>query len=109
MLLRGNFGLAALLTGDTDDARRAFREKLALCRQLVVLPFAFEGLIGLAAVATVRGNLDRARDSPARLPHTASAPPWTPSTLDLTRPSSSPPAPATELTIGMPPPARERR
>ena len=40
MMLRGNFGLAALLTGDTDAARDAFREELVLCRELVVRPFA---------------------------------------------------------------------
>jgi hypothetical protein len=60
MLLRGNAGLAALLTGDTDAAHEAFREELRLCRETVDLPFAFEGLIGLAAVAAVRGDADRA-------------------------------------------------
>jgi hypothetical protein len=69
MMLRGNFGLAGLLTGDTDAAGRAFREELELCRELVVLPFASEGLLGLAAVATVRGDDDRA----ARLSGAASA------------------------------------
>ena len=34
MLLRGNSGLAVLLTGDRDAARQAFREELALCRDL---------------------------------------------------------------------------
>ena len=53
-------GLAALLTGDTDAARDAFREELRLCRELVVLPYASEGLRGLAAVAAVRGDLHRA-------------------------------------------------
>jgi predicted ATPase len=60
MLLRGNFGLAALLTGDTDAARQAFREELVLCRDLVYLPFACEGLTGLAGVSTVRGDDHRA-------------------------------------------------
>ena len=60
MLVHGNFGLAALLTGDTDAARDAFREELALCRELVVRPFATEGLLGLAGVAAVRGDIDRA-------------------------------------------------
>ena len=60
MLVQGNFGLAALLTGDTDAARDAFREELALCRELVVRPFATEGLLGLAGVAAVRGDIDRA-------------------------------------------------
>jgi hypothetical protein len=60
MLLHGNLGLAALLTGDPDAARQAFRDQLELCRELVVPPVSFEGLLGLAAVATVRDDLDRA-------------------------------------------------
>jgi hypothetical protein len=60
MLLRGNAGLAALFTGDTDAARDAFREELEVCRELAVLPVALEGLGGMAAVATVRGELERA-------------------------------------------------
>jgi hypothetical protein len=60
MLLHGNAGLAALLTGDTDAAHEAFRDELRLCRETVELPFASEGLIGLAAVAAVRGDADRA-------------------------------------------------
>jgi hypothetical protein len=60
MLVQGNFGLAALLTGDTDAAHDAFREELALCRELVVRPFATEGVLGLAGVAAVRGDVDRA-------------------------------------------------
>jgi predicted ATPase/class 3 adenylate cyclase len=60
MFVQGNFGLAALLTGDTDAARDAFRDELALCRELVVRPFATEGLLGLAGVAVVRGDTERA-------------------------------------------------
>jgi hypothetical protein len=60
MLLRGNVGLAALLTGDTNAARDAFCEELELCRELVVRPFASEGLTGLAAIAVIAGDLDRA-------------------------------------------------
>jgi predicted ATPase/class 3 adenylate cyclase len=60
MVVYGNLGLAALLTGDTDAARDGFREELTLCRELVVRPFAFEGLRGLAAVAAVRGDVHRA-------------------------------------------------
>ena len=60
IIIRGNFGLAALLTGDTEAAEDAFRDELRLCRELVVLPFASEGLQGLAAVAAVRGDNDRA-------------------------------------------------
>ena len=60
MILCGNTGLAALLTGDTDAARAAFREELELCRQLIELPIASEGLLGLAAVAVVDGDLSHA-------------------------------------------------
>jgi predicted ATPase len=60
MFVQGNFGLAALLTGDTDAAADAFREELAVCRELVVRPFATEGLLGLAGVAAVRGDVERA-------------------------------------------------
>jgi hypothetical protein len=69
MLLRANFGLAALLTGDTDSARDAFREELEFCRELVLPRMAYEGLSGLAAVAAVRGDNDRA----ARLSGAAAA------------------------------------
>ena len=60
MLLRRKVGLAALFTGDTEAARDAFREQLEICQNLVVLPAACEGLGGLAAVAAVREDLDRA-------------------------------------------------
>jgi hypothetical protein len=59
MMLRGNVGLVELLTGDTAAAAEAFREELTLCRELVVLPFACEGLNGLAAVAAVGNDLPR--------------------------------------------------
>jgi hypothetical protein len=60
MILRGNTGLAALLTGETDAARDAFREELEICRELVALPVASEGLLGLAAVSVVHGDLNQA-------------------------------------------------
>jgi predicted ATPase/class 3 adenylate cyclase len=60
MVFRGNQGLAALLTGDTDAAEDAFRDELRLCRELVVLPLASEGLQGLAAVTVIRGDDHRA-------------------------------------------------
>jgi hypothetical protein len=60
MLLQGNLGLAELLSGDTDAARRAFREELRLCRELVDRHYISEGLRGLAAVAAVHGDLRRA-------------------------------------------------
>jgi non-specific serine/threonine protein kinase len=62
-------GLAALFTGDTDAARRAFREQLAICRELVILPAATRTLAGLAAIATVQDDFDRA----ARLTGAANA------------------------------------
>jgi predicted ATPase len=60
MLLCGKLGLAALLSGDIEAAHSAFCEQLTLCRELVVLPVAFEGVIGLAGVAAVREDFDRA-------------------------------------------------
>ena len=60
MINSGNLGLAALLTGETDTASHAFREELTLCRDMVVRPVAFEGLRGLAAVAVVHGDDERA-------------------------------------------------
>jgi predicted ATPase/class 3 adenylate cyclase len=60
MMLAGNHGLAALFTGDVGTAREAFRQELTLCRELVVQPFAQEALMGLAAIATVEGDDDRA-------------------------------------------------
>ena len=60
MINSGNHGLAALLTGETDTALQAFREELTLCRETVVRPVAFEGLRGLAAIATVDGDVKRA-------------------------------------------------
>jgi hypothetical protein len=60
MLLRGNVALVALFTGDTHNAREAFQEELTMCRELVTLPLACEGLDGLAAVASIQGDRDRA-------------------------------------------------
>jgi hypothetical protein len=59
MLLRGNLALAALLTGETDAARETFGDELRLSREFVILPFASEGLGGLAAVAAVHDDLHR--------------------------------------------------
>jgi ABC-type molybdenum transport system ATPase subunit/photorepair protein PhrA len=39
LTVHGNLGLVALLTRDTRAARRAFREELRLCRELVARPF----------------------------------------------------------------------
>ena len=60
MLVRGNEAMAALLSGDLEAARRAFREELRLCRDLGFVPFVFEGLRGLAAIAAEHDHLDRA-------------------------------------------------
>ena len=108
MFVHGNFGLAALLTGDTDAAAHAFREELRLCRELVARPFATEGLLGLAGVAVVRGDVDRA----ARLVGAAEAlrsAPGTPSMPGSTRPSSNPPEHGVGQTHGTHPPATAAR
>jgi hypothetical protein len=69
MLARGSFGLAAVLRGDTEAARHAFREQLEVSQQLSVLPTAFKAVLGLAAVAAACDDLDRA----ARLAGAAAA------------------------------------
>jgi predicted ATPase/DNA-binding SARP family transcriptional activator len=58
--LCGNVGLAALITGDNDRATDAFREELALSHELVIRPLASEALHGLAVVAAVHRDDDRA-------------------------------------------------
>jgi predicted ATPase/DNA-binding SARP family transcriptional activator len=60
MLVHGNYALAALFTGELDAARRAFREELRLCGELDFLPFVSEGQRGLAALAAIDGDADRA-------------------------------------------------
>jgi hypothetical protein len=60
MNLEWQAGLAALFTGDVEGARDAFHDELAVCRDLVVLPAAGLGLIGLAAVAAARDEPGRA-------------------------------------------------
>jgi predicted ATPase/class 3 adenylate cyclase len=60
MFVCGNYGLATLMTGDADEARYAFRDELMLSRDLVARPFAYEGLIGLAAVCVTEGDDARA-------------------------------------------------
>jgi hypothetical protein len=105
MILRGNTGLAALLTGETDAARDAFREELEICRELVALPIASEGLLGLAAVSVVHGDLNpRGCAAPQRRMATANS--RTPWRRDSRRRSSRPPAGATEPTPGTPPSAQ---
>ena len=58
MMLEGNRGLVALFTGDTPAAGGGGGGRLS--RELVVQPFAQEGLMGLAAVATIDADDDRA-------------------------------------------------
>jgi len=98
----GITGLASLLAGDTDAARDAFREELELCRRLIALPIASEGLLGLAAVAVVDGDLGRA----ARLRGAAAAHCYgqqqARSRRGSTPRSSRPPAAATEPAHGTP-------
>jgi hypothetical protein len=60
MITSGNLGLAALLTGNTDAASRAFGDELSLCGEMVGRTVMFEGLRGLAAVAVVYGDDKRA-------------------------------------------------
>ena len=106
MVLCGNSGLAALLTGDTDAARDAFREELELCRELVALPIAAEGLLGLAAVAVVDGDLSRAARLEAPRRHIGYGQQQDASRRGSRRCSSRPPARATEPTHGTPPSAK---
>ena len=56
----GNVGLEALFNDDLDRARDAFDEGLRLCREHVVRHLAAEALGGLAAIATRRGDPERA-------------------------------------------------
>ena len=110
MINSGNLGLAALLTGETDTASHAFREELTLCREMVVRPVAFEGLRGLAAVAVVNGDDERA----ATLVGAADAhrydTPEDPRRGQARRErSSSPPARGTGPTHGTPPRAKAAR
>jgi hypothetical protein len=60
MINSGNRGLAELLTGEADAASRAFRDELDLCREMTLRHVAFEGFRGLAAVAVVNGDDERA-------------------------------------------------
>jgi predicted ATPase/DNA-binding SARP family transcriptional activator/class 3 adenylate cyclase len=60
ILLRGNMGLEALLSGDLDRARVAFADQLRLCREHVIPHLAAEGLSGIAVIAACQGNPERA-------------------------------------------------
>ena len=56
----GHAGLEALFMNDLDRAVTAFEEQLRLCREHGLQYLAGEGLGGLAAIATRRGDWDRA-------------------------------------------------
>jgi hypothetical protein len=67
--VQASLGLAALFTYDIKTARAAFREELLLCREQAVLPLAYHGLAGGAALAALCGE----SRSSARLAGAASA------------------------------------
>jgi len=56
----GHIGLAALLRGDTAAAAEAFREALTLSHDLVLVAHTSVALNGLAAVAALQGQPERA-------------------------------------------------
>jgi predicted ATPase/DNA-binding SARP family transcriptional activator len=60
MIIWGNFGLARLFMGDTEGARDAFTRQLKICARPAWRFGADEGLSGLAAVATIDGQFERA-------------------------------------------------
>ena len=67
--LQANLGLAALFTHNLSTAKAAFREGLLLCHEQAVLPRAYHGLAGMAALAAQGGE----SRSSARLAGAASA------------------------------------
>jgi tetratricopeptide (TPR) repeat protein len=56
----GNRGLEALFNGDLERALDAFTEQLRLCQERVISQTAAEGLAGLAAIASRRGDPEHA-------------------------------------------------
>jgi predicted ATPase len=58
--LAGNQGLARLFLDETDEAARAFGDALAVCADAAAQDMVDELLLGVAAVAARRGDLDRA-------------------------------------------------
>src|SRR5512133_1537924 len=109
MMLEGNRGLVALVTGDTPTARAAFREELRLSRELVVQPFAQERASWVSPPSppsTPTTTAPRACSEPRRafaaIPSTRCR--------SASRPGSSRPrASATAPTPGMRPNARDAR
>ena len=59
-LVYGNVGLEALFMDELDRAQDAFDQQLRLCNEHVVTHLAAEALGGLAAIATRRGDPERA-------------------------------------------------
>ena len=59
-LVCGNVGLVALFADELDRATDAFAEALRLCREHVLTPIAAEPIGGLAAIASRRGDPERA-------------------------------------------------
>jgi hypothetical protein len=72
-IVSGNLGIAALFTGDLDQARNAFDEQLRLCRKHVFWVGA-EGLTGLAAIAPAAATQTAPHVCKARRPRAACAP-----------------------------------
>ena len=69
ILLAVNLGAAALFAGDTEAPRHAFNEVLTLSREVVVPAFSVGGFLGLAGLAALEGEMERA----ARLAGVAAA------------------------------------
>ena len=73
MMFEGNLGLAALLTGASDEARDAFLTELEWGRRQGLTVFVYEALLGLGALAaddeltaTLWGAANAHLDSPIR-------------------------------------------
>jgi ATP/maltotriose-dependent transcriptional regulator MalT len=78
--IRGNQGLAALFAGNTEAAADAFQEELELTRHGVFPRLAAAALLGMAALAALKGRHERA----ARLTGASQAlsRPWAPEPLE---------------------------
>jgi hypothetical protein len=103
MVLCGNLGLAALMTGDIDRAADAFCEELTRCRELVVMPLAAEGSAASPQSPHCGTTTSEPHASPEPQPHTATTSLTTPSTPKSRAGFSSPHARASALTSGTQP------
>jgi hypothetical protein len=56
LMIEGNTGLLALLTGDLDEARDRFAAELRAGREEALTVFVFEGLLGFGALAALNGR-----------------------------------------------------